>query len=89
MRKTPKLFNKNTKGAYEMKREKTYESSTPKKKNGPSHVKCPYLSTNSGKICVRMVDAGLDGKLSSFDIQHFCNGNPVYCYYFRFDGKKE
>ena len=66
-----------------MKREEISESSTPKKENTPSLVKCPYLSTNSSKICVRMVDAGLDGKLSSFDIQHFCNGNPVYCYYFR------
>ena len=72
-----------------MKREKTSDSPIPKSENGSTHSKCPYLSTNSGKICVRMLDAGLDGKLSSFDIQHFCNGNPTYCYYFRFDGKSE
>jgi len=66
-----------------MKREKTDEPPTPKKENDPSNAKCPYLCTHSGRICIRMVDAGLDGKLSTFDVQHFCNGNPVYCYYFR------
>jgi len=30
-----------------------------------------------------MVEKGLDGGVSSFDIEHFCRGNPFYCYYFR------
>ena len=45
-------------------------------------TKCPYLFGNS-RICIMMVEKGLDGKVSSFDIKHFCRGNPFYCYYFR------
>jgi hypothetical protein len=30
-----------------------------------------------------MIEKGLDGKISDFDIQHFCNGNPVNCYFYR------
>jgi len=25
----------------------------------------------------------MDGEISDFDVQHFCAGNPVYCYYHR------
>ena len=25
----------------------------------------------------------IDEELSDFDLKHFCDGNPVYCYYFR------
>jgi len=46
-------------------------------------MKCPYFSNKSKRFCKRMVEAGLDGEVSSFDIEHFCRGNPLYCYYFR------
>jgi len=45
--------------------------------------KCPYLSSSSKRVCRRMVEEGLDGEVSSFDIEHFCRGKPLYCYYFR------
>jgi len=45
-------------------------------------MKCPY-ACNSPLKCIRMIENGLDGKLSDFDIQHFCNGNPVNCYFYR------
>ena len=47
-------------------------------------IKCVYLSNNHKKICERMVEAGLDGRVSKFDVEHFCMGNPNNCYYFRF-----
>jgi len=46
-------------------------------------MKCPYLSSSSQRICKRMIEASLDGEVSNFDIEHFCRGNPFYCYYFR------
>lgn len=55
----------------------------PRKVKGkPEGVKCPYFSKNS-RICGMMVEKGLDGRVSSFDIEHFCRGNPFHCYYFR------
>jgi len=54
-----------------------------KSKEKRKFMKCPYLSSRSKRICRRIVEAGLDGEVSSFDIEHFCRGNPVYCYYFR------
>jgi len=30
-----------------------------------------------------MLAKNMDGELSDFDLKHFCDGNPVYCYYFR------
>jgi hypothetical protein len=30
-----------------------------------------------------MLAENMDGELSEFDLKHFCDGNPVYCYYFR------
>jgi len=45
-------------------------------------MKCPYLR-NSPPKCIRMIEKGLDGKISDFDIQHFCDGNPVNCYFYR------
>jgi hypothetical protein len=45
-------------------------------------MECPYLSS-SFRICKKMIEDGLDGAVSSFDIKHFCRGNPFYCYYFR------
>jgi len=45
---------------------------------------CPYLSVKDGlKICKRMEKETIDSTVSDFDIQHYCNGNPVNCYYFR------
>jgi len=46
-------------------------------------MKCPYLSSASKKECVKMLAENMDGELSEFDLKHFCDGNPVYCYYFR------
>jgi len=46
-------------------------------------MKCPHLSSSSERVCRKMVEAGLDGEVSTFDIKHFCRGNPIYCYYFR------
>lgn len=30
-----------------------------------------------------MLVENMDGELSDFDLKHFCDGDPVYCYYFR------
>jgi hypothetical protein len=46
-------------------------------------MKCPYLSSASKKECVKMLAENMEGELSEFDLKHFCDGNPVYCYYFR------
>jgi hypothetical protein len=46
-------------------------------------MKCPYLSSASKKECVKMLAENLGGELSEFDLKHFCDGNPIYCYYFR------
>jgi len=47
-------------------------------------MKCPYLSVDEGKnICIRMEEEGKVGEVSDFDVLHYCNGNPVNCYYFR------
>jgi hypothetical protein len=46
-------------------------------------MKCPYLSSASEKECVKMLAENMGGELSEFDLKHFCDGNPVYCYYFR------
>lgn len=46
-------------------------------------MKCPYLSSASKKKCVKMLAENIDEELSDFDLKHFCDGNPVYCYYFR------
>jgi len=47
-------------------------------------MQCPHLFVDDNvKICKRMTEEGMDGKVSDFDVQHYCNGNPVNCYYFR------
>jgi len=46
-------------------------------------MKCPYLSSASKKECVKMLAENMNGELTDFDLKHFCDGNPVYCYYFR------
>lgn len=30
-----------------------------------------------------MLAEKMDEELTEFDLKHFCDGNPVYCYYFR------
>ena len=30
-----------------------------------------------------MLEEDMDEELTLFDLRHFCDGNPVYCYYFR------
>jgi len=50
---------------------------------------CPYLSSASKKVCVRMLEAQMNGEVSDFDLKHFCDGNPVYCYYFRLPAIQE
>jgi hypothetical protein len=46
-------------------------------------MRCPYLSSATKKVCVKMLEAQVSGELNDFDIKHFCDGDPVYCYYFR------
>ena len=52
-------------------------------------VKCPYLSNSPKRICLKMVEAGLDARVSQFDVKHFCMGNPNNCYYFRFSSQRQ
>jgi hypothetical protein len=33
--------------------------------------------------CVEMEKAGQPAQISEFDFEHFCNGNPLDCYYYR------
>ena len=62
----------------------------PKKRGEKSkRTGCPYLSESSKRICRKMIEKGLDGRVSSFDVEHFCKGNPFYCYYFRFHSSKK
>lgn len=47
-------------------------------------MKCPYLSVEAGKnTCKIMGEKGVDREVSDFDVRHYCDGNPVNCYYFR------
>ena len=50
----------------------------------PGQVKCPHLLSRAEKICLSMVESGLDSEVSSFDVKHFCDDNPIHCYYHRF-----
>ena len=86
MRETKKLFNKNTQPEG-VKVEKPVQ----KQRQGKDikHVKCPYFRNSPNNICVRMTEKGLDARLSDFDIQHFCNGNPINCFFFRLPPPKK
>ncbi len=78
MRETEKLFNKNTdKEGIKM------EQTVQKQRKDIIRVKCPYFRKTPNKTCVRMAEKGLDAELSDFDIKHFCNGNPINCFFFR------
>jgi len=47
-------------------------------------MRCPHLLVKDDvQICQRMIEAGVDGRVSDFDVRYYCNGNPVNCYYFR------
>lgn len=85
---TTKLFNTTTpKVEVKVKMAKRGSLIKPiEKREKPKHEKCPHLS--SDRTCARMINEGLDGSLSDFDIKHFCNGNPLHCYYFRLPTSK-
>jgi len=45
---------------------------------------CPHIVIKAGKkVCKRMIEDGLNGAVSDFDVNHYCKGNPIHCYYFR------
>jgi hypothetical protein len=47
-------------------------------------MQCPHLSVkDEKKTCKRMEEEGMGGEVSDFDVQHYCQGNPNNCYYFR------
>jgi len=46
-------------------------------------MKCPYLSISPKKRCINMTEEKMDEELTDFDLKHFCEGKPIYCYYFR------
>jgi hypothetical protein len=57
-------------------------------------MRCPYLSRRESRyICVLIEKkkkpliekTGLAdvAEVSEFDYVHYCNGNPIYCYYYR------
>jgi len=51
---------------------------------GYKDVKCPYLVEKSEKkVCRRMIEEGKDRELSRFDLEHYCNGKPMFCYFAR------
>jgi hypothetical protein len=51
-------------------------------------MRCPYLFAKSNvRFCESMVEVGVDGKISDFDVKYYCDGTPVYCYYFRNSNK--
>jgi hypothetical protein len=79
MRQTKKLLNKNTEEGIISGKNRP----KAKTKKEIRQVKCPYFRKSSNKICVRMAEKGLDARLSDFDIQHFCNGNPINCFFYR------
>lgn len=52
-------------------------------------MRCPYVFIDSGRrICRQMTEQGLDGTLDDFDITYYCEGNPNYCFFFRFRNKQ-
>jgi len=46
-------------------------------------MRCPYLSSTTKKVCLKMLEAKISGDLNDFDMKHFCQGDPNRCYYFR------
>ena len=35
------------------------------------------------KTFAQDAEEGLDSSVSDFDVEHFCNGSPIRCYYYR------
>jgi len=85
-RETEKLFNRNTAEEEGVKVEKTIQEQ--KQKKGVGYVKCPYFRSPN-KICAKMAEKGLDARVSDFDVQHFCNGDPINCFFFRLSPSKK
>jgi len=51
-------------------------------------MQCTHLSNKEErKTCQGMLEKGLDGEVSDFDIKRFCMGNPLCCYYSRTSSK--
>ena len=46
-------------------------------------MRCPYLYSESERVCLQMTETEFDEKISDSDYERYCNGNPYYCYYFR------
>jgi hypothetical protein len=44
-------------------------------------MQCPYLETNPKRTCKKMLEAEVDEAISDFDLAHYCEGNPICCYY--------
>ena len=51
-------------------------------------MRCPYLYSESERVCLQMADTKFDEKISDSDYERYCNGNPSHCYYFRKAEKK-
>jgi hypothetical protein len=53
-------------------------------------MECPCLSECKGKkVCMEMLEKGIDDEVSDFDLEHYCQGNPVNCYFFRMLKREE
>jgi hypothetical protein len=53
-------------------------------------MECPCLSECKGrKVCREMLAKGIDEEVSDFDIDHYCEGNPFNCYFFRMLEREE
>lgn len=50
---------------------------------GDADMRCPYLSSESERVCLQMAETGFGEKISDIDYERYCNCNPYYCYYFR------
>ena len=47
-------------------------------------MQCPSLLKHKGKrTCRKMLEMGVDDDVSDFDLEHYCQGKPVNCYFFR------
>jgi hypothetical protein len=52
-------------------------------------MKCLGLFINSEKrICRKMIEKGMNGEVSDFDVEHYCCNNPLNCYYYRVSEKQ-
>ena len=47
-------------------------------------MQCPSLMEHKEKkTCRKMLEMGIDDDVSDFDVEHYCQGKPVNCYFFR------